>query len=204
MMTDGGREVDRTRWAWMVMTYHEKMKAVVVQQLIAKGFEYYTPMTQHKRRLAGCRVLMTTPLYPGIMFIRWRPNAFTDLGGLVGKLNLFQRGASDSLIQRHMAREVKGLIHLCAPAGGAPVKVADRLQTLDGFMDLVVTEVLPRNRIRALTYLLGREHEVVVDLDVVSRPEPANDAPQEVRRKRKKGKLKKSPKQGLDGPEHQS
>jgi transcriptional antiterminator RfaH len=154
--------------AWMIISYNTKLEVMVAQQLMARGFEFYRPMTQRKRRIARVRMVVSTPLYPGYMFIR--PNAGEHIGsvaGLIGMTAYFTRGVTDQMIERHKAYEVDGFIACVSAPGqaGHRVGVGDKVRTLDGLMDFVVQEVLPENRVAALMrFMGGDDRPVIIDL----------------------------------------
>ena len=152
--------------AWLVVVTNAGKAGLVVPQLTKHDYEVYRPMAHKAVTHARQTVIKAVELYPNYLFVRGRGDTFERVSGTLGVAWIYPTLLMDGVIQRHKATEQAGFIEIAErldPEFGK-VKPGDIVQTLDGLLEVVVTETRDNNRVAALSGFMNGNSRMTVDL----------------------------------------
>ena len=178
---------------WLLISYQPKLDVVVVQQLLARRFEYYRPMVLRERKIKGTTVVLpASALYPGYMFVRAKDaDKPASLSGMIGLVWTYGRGIGHEVIQGHRDEEQENFIRIVTPPADRArvvIGLGDRVRTLDGLIEFVVSEFVGNNRVAALNSFMKGGSRLIVDLSGVEKVGPPPATPSKKKKKGKKGR----------------
>jgi hypothetical protein len=157
--------------AWLIVTTNVGKEGLVVPQLLKADYEVYRPMCHKIVTHNWQRVIKAAPLFPNHLFVRKLGEGYERITGMLGVSWVFPFALLDSVIERMKSRETKGFVEIVAtldPERGR-VKIGEQVKTLDGMLDVVVSEHIDNNRVAALSYFMNGNSKLVVDLHKVIR-----------------------------------
>jgi len=155
--------------AWLVVTTYAKKEGVVLSQLRSIGYEGYRPMIGKRRHIKGQGAWVFVPcsLYPSYLFARpLIGQVKQSLYGLQGLASVHERAVSDKLVEAHRLKEVEGFLPF--KDVGKAFRKGDRIKTLDGLLEVVLSDPIDTNRSAALSNFMNGSSRLIVELDRVS------------------------------------
>ncbi len=157
-----------TSRAWLVVVSNRGKEGLVVPQLLRHDIEVYRPMAHKVVTHARQSVIKAVPLYPGHLFVRGRESdrGYGHISGMMGVAWIYPRMLLDQCIQRHREEEQDGFIELAKTFDPdlSKVKTGDRIRTLDGLLEVVVTETHDEYRVAALSGFMNGNSRLTVDV----------------------------------------
>ncbi|ADU12023.1 ngn domain-containing protein [Asticcacaulis excentricus] len=152
--------------AWLIVTTYAKKEAVVLSQLKGIGYEGYRPMIAKRRKIAGqeAPVLVPLALYPNYVFVRaLEGRSPLSLFGLQGLACVHERAVLDAVVQAHRAKEADGFLPF--KNEGKAFRRGDRIKTLGGLLEVVLSDPIDTNRCAALSSFMNGSSRLIVGLD---------------------------------------
>jgi hypothetical protein len=151
----------------------------------AKGAPAGTTASGH------ARVLVPEAIFPGMLFVQPRPEAdhHERLHGKAGLAYVLRHGVHDDFIKACQAEEHDGLIHILKESerdeldrqamqdrqermrdtAARPIEVGDEVETLDGLIRFVVSEMDGDARVKGLSQFMGGNCPLIVPIHKVIR-----------------------------------
>lgn len=165
---------------WLVVITQPRREGLFLDQLRFGEFEIYRPMTLVSRDARyvkggipeGCtdsghkRVLVPEALFPGYVFLRPQYEDYQRLSGLPGLSFVMQEAMPHMAVSRMRKLESDGFIAVIGRTDPDHDKIAigDRVQTLDGLFEFIVSETDGGRRVAGLCAFMNGNSRVSVPL----------------------------------------
>ncbi len=157
--------------AWLVIRAIPGKERLLISAAEGEGFQIYRPVLvyQSYNKFHRQVTLTTTPMFPGYMLCKpTRANAykiFTLMGILPGRYGVSTLALLDDVVTEIRSREKDGIIDLLKPK--AKPKRGQRVKTLGGLIDAIVSEPIDNNRIGLITGMFKGAARFTCSLDHV-------------------------------------
>ncbi len=151
---------------WLAVNTHANREAYAIENLRRQDFTAYCPMIMKRIRHARRTSDVKRPLFPGYVFVEYRPVEWRSLLGTYGVRSIIRSGDTPSLLSAALideirAREVDGVIRKTV----ATFKLGDTV-TINGgaFEGLVgrIVDLREHERVLLLLDLLNQSTKVYV------------------------------------------
>lgn len=160
---------------WFVVQTKPKQESVAEVNLKRQGYETYCPKFSRKRRFRGSWRKMIEPLFPRYLFVRLEQGRddFAPIRSTLGVTSLVRFGGMPKALTSGFVDEMKSLendeqiIPLDLPRWRKGDEVEIIGGALAGLRGIFLTET-GAERVVLLLNLLGREHKLIVNQDVIT------------------------------------
>ena|GEM_PF-3412581 len=152
--------------AWLIVVCNAGKEALVKPQLLREGYEVYRPMAHKQVTHNWEKVIKAVPVFPNYLFVHKQGEAYERISGMLGVAWIYPTMILDRAIQRMKAKETDGYIEIVRrldPEYGK-VKIGDKVKTLDGMIEVVVSETIDANRVAALSGFMNGNSRLTLDL----------------------------------------
>lgn len=158
---------DATSGVWFVVVTNHGKEGLVIPQLLNRGMNVYRPMAHKTVTHARQTRIKALPLYASHLFVQKDEcNGHAFISGMIGVAWIYPRLVLDACIERHRQVEVDGFIEIAKSLDRDHKKVGrgSVVRTLDGLLDVVVTEEIDDARVSALSGFMNGNSRLVVDI----------------------------------------
>ncbi|ESQ82382.1 hypothetical protein AEAC466_17315 [Asticcacaulis sp. AC466] len=152
--------------AWLVVVTNNGKEGLVLPQLTRQGYEVYRPMCHVTVTHNWEKVIKARPLFPNYLFVQKQGEMYERISGMLGVAWIYPTMLLNSVIDRMKSKEQDNFLEIVAslnPKYGQPA-VGDRVKTLDGLIEVVLTETSDIARVSALSGFMNGNSRMTLDM----------------------------------------
>jgi transcription antitermination factor NusG len=151
---------------WHVLYVIVKNEKKIASQLSEKCVNHYLPLRQEVRRWSDRRVTISTPLFPGYLFVRCSVAQRTSILQIPGVVRFVKRGLTPAIIPD---AEFARLVQLLECNSAEPrdyLEPGKRVRLTGGvFEGFEGTYVREKGRLRAIVAIEWLQRSVIIDVE---------------------------------------